>query len=131
MLTRPNNQAIITLPVMAKNRCIIGCVCLLIKRKNISIFTAKLTILCHLRANAPSLSLSPPYLYSCKGCSPTTVFYNSYIEQNQPNPFIQLQICLLITHKKETSAYLRPSLPFYAMTKNQHLCKGLAWLPFQ
>ena len=29
------------------------------------------------------------------------------------------------------SAYLRPSLPFYAMMKSQHLCRVMVWLPFQ
>ena len=33
--------------------------------------------------------------------------------------------------KKGKSANLRPSLPFYGMIKSQHLCKGMAWLPFQ
>ena len=26
---------------------------------------------------------------------------------------------------------IMPSLPFYGMIKSQHLCKGMAWLPFQ
>ena len=63
-----------------------------------------------------------------------------WTKQNQPNPFIQMQICFIKVYvafsiycfnTKGTSAYLRPSLPFYAMTKNQHLCRVIAWLPFQ
>ena len=42
-----------------------------------------------------------------------------------------MQICLLVKRKKGTLTYLRPSLPFYAMTNYTHLCRLMAWLPFQ